>query len=307
MQVSVVIPCHNAERYIGQALRSVADQTYKPHEVIVLDDDSSDGSIEAIRRSPLPVKLIRTTNHNAAATRNEGIEAATSDWIAFLDADDYWHPHHLAQSVAILRDSDDVASISPIDRLYHDGRVRKSYNRWPIHRPTTGLTHSQCIAFWRTDWLREPITVVARRERLLEIGGFDPTQRIAHDFDMWLRLIHNHTWAYIPEPGAVRRADVPGSVSRGNRVQASYFSIRAMLRNRPRYASRDFDVLLRRCVRVAVSKGLAAGDLGHVRRVLAMTEEHLSRPQRMLGRALLRAPNLYARPYHLYRWLRPLT
>ena len=115
MRISVIIPCHNAERWIAHTLRSVAAQTYPAHEVIVIDDSSTDNSIAEVGRSGVSVTLLHVVARNAAAARNAGIEAASGDWIALLDADDMWYPNHLARAVQLLRDSEDIAFMSNHD------------------------------------------------------------------------------------------------------------------------------------------------------------------------------------------------
>lgn len=90
MEISVVIPCYNAGRWIVDALRSVVAQTYQPHEIIVVDDVSSDDSVEKIQSCGIKVKLLHTQRANGAGARNVGIRQVTGDWIAFLDADDIW-------------------------------------------------------------------------------------------------------------------------------------------------------------------------------------------------------------------------
>src|SRR5437660_9457805 len=102
LRVSVIMPCHNAGPWIGDALRSVAAQSLPAHEILVIDDRSSDDSVAQIERSGVPVKLLRSDAGNAAATRNVGIEAATGDWLALLDADDVWYPNHLARAAELL-------------------------------------------------------------------------------------------------------------------------------------------------------------------------------------------------------------
>src|SRR5437899_5918483 len=88
MRISVIMPCHNASRWIAAALRSISKQTQSAHEIVVIDDGSTDNSVLEIERTSVPVKLLRVGFNNAAAARNAGIQAATGDWIALLDADD---------------------------------------------------------------------------------------------------------------------------------------------------------------------------------------------------------------------------
>ena len=100
MRISVIVPCHNAGRWIGAALRSTAAQTYAPHEVIVVDDDSTDDSVRQIESSGVSVTLRRGRWRNAAAARNAGIEAAQGSHLAFLDSDDRWYPDKLERQLA---------------------------------------------------------------------------------------------------------------------------------------------------------------------------------------------------------------
>ena len=106
MRISVVIPCHNAGRWIAAALHSVADQTYPPHELLVIDDASTDDSISQIYRSGVAVNLMHVNVRNAAVARNVGIVAAKGDWVALLDADDKWYPDHLSRAIALLQNTD---------------------------------------------------------------------------------------------------------------------------------------------------------------------------------------------------------
>ena len=121
MNVSVVIPCHNAGRWIAGALRSAAQQTCPAHEIIVVDDSSSDNSLAEIEASGVDVKLLRVNARNAAAARNAGIEAASGDWIALLDADDVWYPNHLGSCRRAPCATEDVAFMSNHDWIGLDG------------------------------------------------------------------------------------------------------------------------------------------------------------------------------------------
>src|SRR5262245_2242378 len=123
MRVSVIMPCHNAGRWIARALSSVAAQTYPPHEVIVVNDASTDDSVAEINRSGVPVKLLEANALNAATARNAGIEAASGDWVALLDADDIWYPNHLARAVELLNGGNDIAFMSNHDWIGLSGEL----------------------------------------------------------------------------------------------------------------------------------------------------------------------------------------
>ena len=115
MRISVIIPCHNAERWIARALRSVMQQTRPVHEIIVVNDDSDDSSLMQIVNSGVPATVLNVKMRNAAAARNAGIEVATGEWLALLDADDVWYRNHIARFAKLAGCSSDVAFISNHD------------------------------------------------------------------------------------------------------------------------------------------------------------------------------------------------
>src|SRR5262245_41477666 len=112
MKFSVIMPCHNASAWITDALVSADAQLYQPHEIIVIDDASTDDSLVKIAKSGIDVKILHTNYRNAAAARAHGIAQATGDWIAFLDADDIWYPHHLQRARDMLQNTDDVGFLA---------------------------------------------------------------------------------------------------------------------------------------------------------------------------------------------------
>jgi glycosyltransferase involved in cell wall biosynthesis len=102
MKISVVIPCYNAAAYVGEAVRSVLMQTLPPHEVIVIDDGSTDASATVLSEFGSSVTLVRQTNQGVAAAVNHGVSKARGEAVAFLDADDLWMADKLERQVAVL-------------------------------------------------------------------------------------------------------------------------------------------------------------------------------------------------------------
>ncbi|HHQ41904.1 MAG TPA: glycosyltransferase family 2 protein, partial [Chromatiales bacterium] len=94
-EISVVIPCYNAERFVGEAVESALGQRGVRHEVIVVDDGSTDGSSAVLERFRRHIVLIRQENRGEGGARNRGIAAARGRYLAFLDADDWWDPSFL--------------------------------------------------------------------------------------------------------------------------------------------------------------------------------------------------------------------
>lgn len=99
-RISCIVPAYNGARYLGEALDSILAQTYRPIEVIVADDGSTDETAHLAASYGPPVRLVTQATAGPAATRNLGLRAATGGFVAFLDADDVWHPEKLARQMA---------------------------------------------------------------------------------------------------------------------------------------------------------------------------------------------------------------
>jgi glycosyltransferase involved in cell wall biosynthesis len=95
MRVSAVVTCYNSARFIAQALESIRSQTSPADEILVIDDGSTDATGEIVRTLGDDIRYIRQENQGSSVARNAGVAAARHEWIAFLDADDLWHPRKL--------------------------------------------------------------------------------------------------------------------------------------------------------------------------------------------------------------------
>jgi glycosyltransferase involved in cell wall biosynthesis len=98
---SVVIPCYNAAKFLPATLASVAAQTWPPHEVIVVDDGSTDDSARVAAAFDPALRVVSQPNRGESVARNRGMDLATGDWVAFLDADDLWHPRKLERQASL--------------------------------------------------------------------------------------------------------------------------------------------------------------------------------------------------------------
>ncbi|MGL6097742.1 MAG: glycosyltransferase family 2 protein, partial [Fimbriiglobus sp.] len=103
--VSVVIPCYNGAEFLPETLRSVLAQTVPVHEILVIDDGSTDDSAAVAEGFGPPVRVIRQPNQGESVARNRGIDEATGEWVAFLDADDLWEPTKTERQLAVLATS----------------------------------------------------------------------------------------------------------------------------------------------------------------------------------------------------------
>ncbi len=190
--VSVIIPAHNTEEFIGDAVRCVLSQSYENYEIIVIDDGSTDRSAEiAISLAP-DARVLSQPNLGAAAARNAGLIAARGDYIAFLDADDWWHPRKLELQIRHFRVCDEciAAYCSWSEWTRGDSGV------FAIPRvcATTIDPHvlvPELSGFLYTKLLLDSVihtsSVMFRRATVEQTGYFDTSLHRGQDLDYWLR------------------------------------------------------------------------------------------------------------------------
>jgi glycosyltransferase involved in cell wall biosynthesis len=189
---SVVIPCYNAGKYLGQALESIRGQTQTVREIIVVDD----GSEPAVTappdwQGPL-LRVIRTPNRGPAEARNTGIAAASGELIAFLDADDLWLPSKIArQEAALARRPDAVACYCQCTR--EEGFF--SFGPYPAGDVTDD---EFLLVLWYNNFF-PPSSVLVRREALVQVGGFRADLCPSEDIELWLRLLRHGSFVTVPE------------------------------------------------------------------------------------------------------------
>lgn len=193
--VSVVIPYYRARRTIGRAVRSVLAQTALPYEILIVDDGSHDDSADVIKELGSALTLIRKPNGGAASARNLGIDKARGEWIAFLDADDYWEPTKLERQLAYSEGVGLVGAgwftecpgkprcVAEVLDTSFFGRIVKA--RGPE-------AFRVAMNFWTG-------VVLVRRDALGDqrfVSGLEP----AEDRDLWIRLAASTSVCLVPEP-----------------------------------------------------------------------------------------------------------
>lgn len=276
VRISVIIPCHNASPWIIQALHSVTMQTYPTHEVIVIDDNSTDDTVLQIKNAGVSVRLLHSNACNAAATRNIGIETATGEWVALLDADDIWYPNHLSRAVNLLNGGKDVAFMSNHDWINLDGKpipMPKEY-KCKLPEPTIGLSLEDFFDILRSGFHFGHSTVLYRRDRLMEVGMFDITLKRRHDIDLWLRVIAGQEWVYDTEKSAGYREETPESISK-NHKECDYYYLLALSKNIIRTDFPSARHYLARQARRAMGIAFVDGPQEHYRRILEVAWPYL--------------------------------
>jgi glycosyltransferase involved in cell wall biosynthesis len=171
LSISVIIPIYNCDRYLAEAIQSVLDQTYPVHEIIVVDDGSTDESIAIARQFP-QVKVLTQTHQGAAAARNLGIRVATGEFIAFLDADDVWLPDKLARQLQVF------ITDPTMDLVF-------TYVQQFISPELDEMLQSQRLCPEESMMGQMPTTAVMRRSCFQRIGEFN-TQLTIGEFIDWV-------------------------------------------------------------------------------------------------------------------------
>ncbi len=199
-RVSVIIPVFNAARTIEQAIDSVRAQTFTDFEIIVVDDGSTDGSMEIIRRYGGAVKLLQQQNRGPSAARNLAISNSSGESLGFLDGDDWWKPEFLATMLAALeRDPQAVMAYCDLQLVDSLGRPFPTALRLSDgHAPTVQEMLDRL-------WPIVPSGVVIRRAALDAVGGYPEPLRAFEDVYLWLLLREKGTFVYVPESLAVWR------------------------------------------------------------------------------------------------------
>jgi cellulose synthase/poly-beta-1,6-N-acetylglucosamine synthase-like glycosyltransferase len=207
LSISVVIPAYNADKTIVRAIDSALAQTRRADEIIVVDDGSTDETSERIKRYSSQVRYIYQENAGPSVARNKGIEAACSEWIAFLDSDDEWLPKRLGLQCALLGRNEHLvwAGGNFYRCLCDENRRRADVNPDRVRRVLKGKEYFD--DFFRTSlphgcgWTG---TMLIKKEVLQEAGMFDANLHIAEDTDLWFRIACRRPQiGYVSEPLAV--------------------------------------------------------------------------------------------------------
>jgi glycosyltransferase involved in cell wall biosynthesis len=189
--VSVIIPAYNAEETILRALHSVANQTAKPCEIIVIDDGSTDSTIKLVEKEAAmegwvtPIKLLKQKKKGPGTARNFGIKNAKGRYIAFLDADDEWHINKLVRSMEELRKHN--ATIVAHDVIHQYPMGRKFYIEHSKRHFSKPLTKLSLFLF---DYVNNS-TVVAEKDAIIKAGGFDENNMFDLGYDLWLTILEH--------------------------------------------------------------------------------------------------------------------
>ncbi|MCL2744570.1 MAG: glycosyltransferase [Planctomycetaceae bacterium] len=182
--VSVIIPAYNSEKFVAETIQSVISQTYANWECIVVNDGSTDNTAEVVKPflQDDRIRLVHKENGGLSSARNAGMEKATGELFAFLDADDIWLPEKLEKSIAFFNQHPEAGVC---------GTNKQNFNSQgiiPNSAETGGVYSSDATVAIFTAELSIPASSIMIRRRVWDtIGGFDEHYRYAEDYDFLLR------------------------------------------------------------------------------------------------------------------------
>ena len=194
--ISVVIPTHNCGSHICDAVDSARAQTYAPIEIIVVDDGSTDNTVDRLKSLRDRVRYAHQHNQGVSAARNLGIELAKGEFIALLDADDVWHPQKLERQMWIHHRRSDI-KVSGTSFLWFVQSAPKdlaSYSGEPLVRDITLKHVLTNFSFGSCSG------ALIHRGCFEQVGSFDISLRVCEDLDLWLRVAARFPIAKLMEP-----------------------------------------------------------------------------------------------------------
>lgn len=214
LRVTVIIPTYNRRDRVMRAVRSALAQRLPPHEIVVVDDGSNDGTAEAIAgvaESQPSVRYLLQRNAGPAAARNRGMEVATGDWLAFLDSDDEWTPDKLRNAAHLVAESPDIEFVhSNRSHLMPDGSV---VGGWRY--AAENLADKQ---FLMRGFTLKTTTVMLKRSLAQSVGGFREDLRTCEDYEFfWRAVAQARAVGYVAACDAVIHVSDDGLTNRHTR------------------------------------------------------------------------------------------
>ena len=211
MKFSVIIPLYNKVPYVKKALETVCAQTYRDYEIIVINDGSTDNSVvvadEYLKATDgIDYQIISQQNAGVGATRNSGVAASSGDYLAFLDADDWWEPTYLEKMAQLIEDYPEAGLYASNYVYYKPGKTRVALNI-----PTGYINYPK--AYYESGAMPvTSITAIMPRTVFAEMGGFPMGIKLGEDFLLWAKIAMQYKVAFLNEPLAWYNNDVPATL-----------------------------------------------------------------------------------------------
>jgi len=195
-KISVVIPVHNGEKTIQETINSILDQTFTDFELIIINDGSSDRTVEIIGNNPdSRIKLYSYPNKGLSASRNRGIQRSQGDYISFIDADDLWTKDKLASQYHALQ-------ATPTAAIAYSGTSRMDEHSKILYNIGLANLRGKVYSYLLLrDIVGSGSNPLIQRQAMLDLlatGGFDESLKAAEDWDFWIKLSAKYEFIDVP-------------------------------------------------------------------------------------------------------------
>ncbi len=207
--VSVVIPTYNRKDYLLEAIRSVLAGTFADYELIVVDDSSTDRTVEAVGGLDRRIRYLFQENRGVSAARNKGVSISRGKYVAFLDSDDLWKKEKLGAQVGYLRSHPHLRICHTNETWIRNG---ERLNQGRRHARSAGDIFEKCLPLC----VISPSSILMERSLFDELGGFDETLEVCEDYDLWLRMTLRFEVGLVEEPLVIKRGGHSDQLSRAN-------------------------------------------------------------------------------------------
>ncbi len=221
--VSAVIPAFNAEASLARAIESALAQTLPPDEIIVVDDGSSDNTKAEAEKFGKKVRYLRQENGGPGQARNTGIQAAKSEWVAFLDSDDEWIGERLEAQIDLVKRNPDLmwCGGNAVNNNRGVETSRSNPDKADLGLNGKDYFDHYLLAVGGGHIIEATNTFLIKKEVFDEVGLFDPTFLRAEDSDMWCRIAFKYPkFGYVNKPLARFHLDVLNPILHERRTQA---------------------------------------------------------------------------------------
>ncbi|NNL76184.1 MAG: glycosyltransferase [Desulfobacterales bacterium] len=209
--VSVIIPTYNRGWIIREAIDSVLDQEFKDYELIVVDDGSTDDTLEILDSYGKDINIWRQPNKGVSAARNMGIAEAAGQLVAFLDSDDLWLPRKLSRQVDFFN-TNPGTMVNQTEEMWFRNGIR--VNSKKRHRKHSGMIFERSLDLC----LVSPSAVMIRKTLFETVGLFDENLPACEDYDLWLRISCCYPIYLIDVPLVIKRGGHADQLSKTSRL-----------------------------------------------------------------------------------------
>jgi len=206
-KVSIIIPTYNRAEVLERALKSVLTQTYENHEVIVIDDGSTDNTESIISKYSSKIRYFSKLHAGVSAARNLGLEKSVGTWVCFLDSDDYWLPEKLKRQMTYISENPGMMVVQTDEKWIRNGIF---VNPMKKHQKHDGWIFKQCLPLC----IVSPSAVMVHQKVFNDVGVFDESFPVCEDYDLWLRISLKYPIGFIPEKLIVKTGGHTDQLSR---------------------------------------------------------------------------------------------